>query len=769
MKQYELRYDREPPYGFENCALYTEASDTPDNGWEKWSLPIGNGYMGVNVFGRTATERLQITESSLSNPAVWDYAPKCNAGLNNFCELYIDFGHPFAGVTDYRRTLSLNTAVAKTEYTYGGVRYTREYLTSYPDRVLAVRLSADRAGALNFTVRPEVPFTGEYLLREGDGMGKRGEVHAKGNLMTLSGEMDYYAIQFEGQIAVIPEGGALRTKDSSVEVAGADRAVILAAVGTNYCMESRVFLERDPKRKLAPYPHPHEKVSAILCAAQKYSFDELLSRHTDDYRALFDRAFVDLGGRVSELSTDRLLERYKSGERDPYLEELYFSYGRYLLISSSRRGAYPANLQGTWNQYASSPWTSGYWHNINEQMNYWPAFNTNLRELFLPYIDYFHAYRPLVERLADEYVKTYFPDRYEEMRGENGMTIGTGGWLYDFSGMEPPGIGHSGPGTGAFTTKLFYDFSAFSPDCEGAAMLAYSANRSMAKFLSKTLEEQADGTLLVKYSASPEQRHHGLHYHTKGCAFDQQMVWECYKDTVLLAEMLGVEDDFTEQLRRDLERLNPVQVGASGQIKEFREEVCYGDIGEYHHRHISHLVGLYPGTLINRGTPEWLEAAQVSLNLRGDMSTGWSVAHKMNAWARTKNGNRTYDLLQLILRECTLPNLWDTHPPFQIDGNLGATAGMAEMLLQSHEGYLHVLPALPDAWRTGNFTGLTARGGFCVSAEWAEGRVRSVTVNACADGELKLFLGAEFVSPEVRDGFYAKKMRAGETVVIASE
>ncbi len=766
MKHYELWYTSEPPFGMENVALYSKACEAPDHGWEKWSLPIGNGYMGVNVFGRTATERLQITENTLYNPPVWSYIDRCNAGLNNFCELYLDFGHDFSRVSDYRRSLSLNTATAKTEYEYEGVRYTREYLTSYPDRVLAVRLTASRAGALTFRVRPEIPFICDSLLSEGDGLGKHGDVRADGDIITFSGIMDYYAIQFEGQVAVIPDGGTLCAKGSTVEVTGADSAVILVAVGTNYCMESRVFLERDPKKKLTPYPHPHGKVSAILREARKYSFEELYRRHVTDYRALFDRAYVDLGGTVPAIPTNELLERYQNGEKSAYLEELFFSYGRYLLISSSRPNTYPANLQGTWNQYASSPWTSGYWHNINVQMNYWPAFNTNLLELFLPYIDYFNAYRPLAQRLADEYVAEHFPDRYTDTLGENGITIGTGASLYYIDGIPAPNTGHSGPGTGAFTTKLFTDYCAFSMDRECLLNVAYPANLAMAKFLSKTLEETADGTLLVKYSASPEQWHNGAHYHTTGCAFDQQMVWECYRDTVELADALGIKDDFVEQLRRDLPRLDPVQVGASGQIKEYREETHYGEIGDCHHRHISHLVGLYPGTLINQNTPEWLNAAQVSLNLRGDESTGWSTAHKINAWARTKNGNRAYDLFQMILKKCTLPNLWDSHPPFQIDGNLGATAGVAEMLLQSHEGYLHILPALPDAWRSGSFTGLSARGGFCVSAVWKDGKPTSVSVTARVDGTLKLFLGTDFIASDVHDGFYTKEMRAGERVVL---
>jgi hypothetical protein len=222
----------------------------------------------------------------------------------------------------------------------------------------------------------------------------------------------------------------------------------------------------------------------------------------------------------------------------------------------------------------------------------------------------------------------------------------------------------------------------------------------------------------------------------------------------MLAEKMGADDAFTEKITADLERLDPVQVGASGQIKEYREEVNYGDIGEYNHRHISHLVGLYPGTIINGNKPGWIAAAQVSLGKRGDISTGWSTAHKMNAWARTKNGNRAHDLLNILLSKCTLPNLWDNHPPFQIDGNFGGTAGIAEMLLQSHEGYIHVLPALPDEWENGEFTGLSARGGYTVSAKWSAGEIYEVSVTAKKDGKVKMLLGdsEEFTEAEIKAG-----------------
>ena len=762
MKKYELFYYNEAPYGNEDYYIFDHYNnpDPADDGWEKWSLPIGNGYMGVNVFGRTETERLQITENSLANPATYDNAfrehhqrhPGKIAGLSNFCELYLDTRHPFDKVSDYRRSLDLKTGIARTEYTYDGVRFKREHFTSYPDRVFVSRLTADKQGALSFTARVALPGLGDYLIEEGDRLGRTGKILTENGVLRFTGEMNYYKIKYEGQIAIVTEGGSVSESGDRLEVKNATAATVIVSIGTNYKLESRVFLEKDPKKKLEPYPHPREAVTKRLRAALSKKYSELLARHLADFCPIMARASVDFGGKVSDLPTNELLKAYKDGD-GRYLEELYFTYGRYLLVSSSRPGSYPANLQGTWNKYTSSPWSSGYWHNINIQMNYWPSFNTNLQDCFLPYLDYFLAYKPYTERIADKYVEKYFPERLGE-NGGNGFIIGTGAWLYDAHGASAPGTGHSGPGTGAFTTKLFSDYYDFSQD-EINLRTAYEANRSMALFLSKMLEEQEDGTLLVKYSASPEQvadpkdRSKG-HYHTKGCAFDQEMVWECYTDTLKYADLLGESDDFIEQLRRDVKRLDPVQIGLSGQIKEYREEQNYGDIGEYHHRHISHLVGLYPGTIINGNTPNWLEAAAYSLNERGDVSTGWSTGHKMNAWARIKNGNRAHDLLYSLLCNRTLPNLWDTHPPFQIDGNFGATAGIAEMLIQSHEGYVHILPALPKEWKNGSFDGLTARGGLTVSAEWRNGRVTSLTVKACKNTEVTLLVNGNRVTRNLR-------------------
>ena len=751
MKKYKLWYKKEAPFGNEEFTLFEHGFDASDDGWEKWSLPIGNGYMGVNILGRVKTERMQVTENSLCNP----YA-KGNGGLNNFCELYLDFEHE--NISDFRRGLSLNNALCYMEYNCGGVHFKREHFTSYPDKVFVTRISCDKKDGLSFVIRPEIPFLKPYLFEEGDGMGKIGEVRVSGDTVTLGGEMEFYKISYEGIIKVIPEGGELIQGDKTIEVRNAQSVVIIMAVGTNYRLESRVFTEKDAKKKLSGYPHPHERVAKIISEATALGFDELLKRHEEDYKPLIERAVIDLGGEEENLPTDELLEKYKSGSGSRYLEELYFQFGRYLLISSSRPGTYPANLQGTWNKYDSAPWSSGYWHNINVQMNYWPAFNTNLAELFEPYAEYFKAYKPLAEELASEYIKEYFPENYSDREGENGWIIGTGAWLYTIFGMDKPFHGHSGPGTGAFTTKLFRDYYEFTMDKKILKDISYPAIHSMSRFLSKVMIPVED-KLLVKYSASPEQvvksdgNYSGKHYYTTGCAFDQQMVYENYNDTLKCAEELGESDLLIQKIKRDIDKLDPVIVGKSGQVKEFREEEYYGDIGEYHHRHISQLIGLYPGTVINRNTPEWIKAAEVTLNKRGDESTGWSTAHKLNMWARVKNGNRAMDLLNMLLSKCTAPNLWDMHPPFQIDGNFGGTAGIAEMLIQSHEGYIHLLPALPDEWSNGQAERLTARGNFEVSFSWKDKKITGLDVLSRSGEALKIYLGEDYEGEYIKDGF----------------
>ena len=725
---------------------YFEPAENSNEGWEGMSLPIGCGYLGANVFGRYDTERIQVTENSLANPygpgsAEPGRPPANREGLNSFAEIEIEFGHK--NVTGYRRELSLDSAVVSVSYSSDGVYFAREYFASYPDKVLVIRLTCSEKGRLDFTLRVKVPYVKDYLTVPGDGKGKSGKSVAEENRIVISGKMHWYGINFEGQTAVIPVGGKLISENDVngengiIRVTGADEAVMITAVGTNYVMDEKVFLA-DREHKTDKNSYPHEKVSRYLRLAMNKDYDTLRSDHIKDHSEYFSRVSIDLGGVYRpDVATDELLYAYREGNKDRYLEELVFQYGRYLLIASSREGCLPANLQGIWNMYESAPWSAGYWHNINQQMNYWPAFNTNLTEMFKSYCDYNEAFRKAAQINADNYLEQTGAEGTEESgKGKNGWTIGTGAWPYSISGASVNS--HSGPGTGAFTSILFYDYYDFTGDREILEKHAYPALYGMAEFLSKCLKK-TDGIYLAQHSASPEQRHNGKYYQTVGCAFDQQMIYENHKLTLKCAELLGREDDpLIPVLKEQIDKLDPVQIGESGQIKEYREEKKYGEIGEYQHRHISQLVGLYPGTLINSETPEWLEAAKVSLKERGDGSTGWSICHRLCAWARTGDGEHSYSVFERLLKTRLLGNLWDTHPPFQIDGNFGATAGVAEMLLQSHEGYIRPIAALPAEWQTGSYRGLTARGGFEIGADFESGKLLRLYVKSKAGNRFRL-------------------------------
>ena len=703
-----------------------------DRDWERWSYPIGNGYTGVSIFGRTDTERVQITDKTLHNRGIYG-----KGGLTSFAELFLDFNQ--TEVKNYRRSLNLNEAIAHVSYEKEGVLYQREYLASYPDNVIAIRLTADQKGALSFTVRPEIPY---LALKQ-----RNGKITAAGNLLTLKGSMPMFSCNYEGQIKVLNEGGSVSAdaKKGTLEVNKADAVTLLITTGTNYHLSPKTFSNAGAE-KLNPDEFPHDAVSARMQAAHDLGYAALKQRHLKDYQNLFGRISVNLNSKPTSDPTHILLEKYQKGKRDNWLEELMFQYGRYLLISSSRQNSLPANLQGAWSQDFYTPWTGGFWHNINVQMNYWGSMSTNLAECFEAYIGFFEAYLPIAQQHATDYVRKHNPGQLN--KGEdNGWIIGTGANAY----YVPSAGGHSGPGTGGFTAKLLVDYYDFTQDRAFLKEVGYPAMLSLSKFYSKALKPHGD-LLLVEPSASPEQSATAEQikritgraasgrkaFSAVGCTFDQGFVWESYADTLKMADALDSEDPFLETIREQVVRLDPVLVGASGQIKEYREETNYSDIGSPTHRHISHLCPLYPGTMINSQKSEWMQAASKTLDLRGNKTTGWALAHRMNCRARLGEGDKAREAYEQFIRTRTATNLWALHPPFQIDGNLGTMAGVAEMLLQSHDGAINILPALPKAWSTGHFDGLVARGNFVISAKWKDGKATELSVLSRSGGDCRI-------------------------------
>lgn len=731
MKTYELWYDR-PAFNRGACYINGKQSNFPyDEDWERWSLPIGNGYMGAAVFGRTDTERIQISEKTLANRGCYG-----KGGFTNFAEVFIDFHH--YNTKNYRRSLSLNEAVSSVSYEHGGVKYRREYIANYPSNVIAMKISADKPGCVSFTLRPTIP----YINTDRAGDRRTGKVTAKGSLITLEGKMEFFSVYYEAQFKVINYGGKLSAQNDAegdngrISVNKADSVVILVAAGTSYQLNENVFLLSE-KDKCKGNQHPHNTISARIEAAVKKGYEKLRNEHVADYCRFFNRVNIKLTDRIPSIPTDVLLSNYKKGKYDTYLEELFFQYGRYLLISSSREGSLPANLQGTWTQYDYTPWSGGYWHNINVQMNYWPAFNTNLAEMFVPFVKYSEAYRKAAEENATNYVRRNNPDALCNEKGGNGWTIGTGATAYN---VGSPGS-HSGPGTGGFTTKLFWDYYDFTRDKNLLERHVYPALEGMAMFLSKTLKPDEEGHLLADPSFSPENGNNGKAYQTKGCTFDQGMIWENFSDLLNAAAILNKKSPLLKTIEKQIKMLDPVHVGESGQLKEYREEKKYGDIGEPKHRHISHLCLLYPGTLINANTPEWMEAARVALKKRGNSAggcVGWPLAHRMNTWARLKDGEEAYRCYQTLISKGVVENLWGICPPFQIDCNFGGTAGVAEMLLQSHEGHIDILPALPKAWKSGKYSGLVARGNFVVDVKWQKGKATEIRINSHNGGTCRL-------------------------------
>ena len=705
---------------------YKTPAERTNEGWEKYSLPIGNGYSGASVFGGTDVERVQFTTNAFANTFSL-------GGVSNFLELYVDFNDK---ARDYERGLDLRTGIAYSEYLSDFGKTVRKAFFSYPDNVFVYRAEFSKPKDL-LRVKAVIPYLGDRPLGEG---GRTGEVKTCGDEIELLGTLPSRDLKYFAKVAVSTDGEK-RCENGEIVVINALYADIYVVFDTSYRLCPEAFSTHK-----AVGDDPTGKVAIRLENALKLGYEKLFEGHVTDFSSLMNRAEFDLGGKDDGRATDELLQSYREGNAEPYLEEIYYQYGRYLLISSSRKGTPPASLQGVWTVHDKSPWGSGFWHNINIQMNYWHAFSANIAEAFDAYADFFKAYLPEAEKNAKAWIKETNPENAE---GDCGWIIGTGAFCYDVEGKNPNS--HSGPGTGGLTAKMFYDAYDFTRDEEFLKKYAYPAVHGMAKFLKKTLRDY-DGRKLCSFSASPEQILSGewvnehkyqQYYHTVGCSFDQQMVKEIFEDDLKLSEALGISDEVTRYERENLNALDPVRVGYSGQIKEYDEEHFYGEIGEAKHRHLSQLVALMPGEQITSDTPATLDAAKITLDYRGDESTGWALAHRLCSRARTGEGDHAYILLQNLLKTRTHPNLWDVHPPFQIDGNFGATAGMTEMLLQSHGGYISLLPSIPKEWKNLKFKGLKARGNFEISLDYKDGIIEKCEVISYKGEPITLYYGGE--------------------------
>ncbi len=705
---------------------YKTPAERTNEGWEKYSLPIGNGYGGASVFGGTDAERVQFTTNAFANTFRL-------GGVSNFLELYVDFNDK---ARDYERGLDLRTGVAYSEYLSDFGKTVRKAFFGYLGNVFVYHAEFAKPKDL-LRVRAEIPYLGDRPLDEG---GRTGEVKTRGDEIEILGTLPSRDLKYFAKVAVATDGEK-RCENGEIVVINALYADIYVAFDTSYRLCPEAFSTHK-----AVGENPTEKVVARLENALKLGYEKLFERHVADFSSLMNRAEFDLGGKDDGRATDELLRSYREGNAEPYLEEIYYQYGRYLLISSSRKGTPPASLQGVWTVHDKSPWGSGFWHNINIQMNYWHVFSTNIAEAFDAYADFFKAFLPEAEKNAKAWIKETNPENAE---GDCGWIIGTGAFCYEVEGKNPNS--HSGPGTGGLTAKMFYDAYDFTRDEEFLKKYAYPAVHGMAKFLKKTLRDY-DGRKLCSFSASPEQILSGewvnehkfqQYYHTVGCSFDQQMVKEIFEDDLKLSEALGISDDVTRYERENINALDPVRVGYSGQIKEYDEERFYGEIGEAKHRHLSQLVALMPGEQITSDTPATLDAAKITLDYRGDESTGWALAHRLCSRARTGEGDHAYILLQNLLKTRTHPNLWDVHPPFQIDGNFGATAGMTEMLLQSHGGYISLLPSIPKEWKNLKFKGLKARGNFEISLDYKDGIIEKCEVISYKGEPITLYYGGE--------------------------
>ncbi len=747
--------------------------DTPNvveehTAWEKQSLPIGNGSLGANIIGSVDTERITFNEKTL-----WRGGPNTAKGaeyywnvnkqsahvldeirkaftegdqqkaemltrqnfnsevpyeanrekpfrFGNFTimgEFYVETGLDTLGISDYKRILSLDSALAVVQFKKDNVAYQRSYFISYPANVMVMRFSADRAGMQNlvFSYAPNSISQGS-LSGDGD----------KG--LVFSASLNNNGMKYVVRIQAETKGGTLSNTGCRLTVKGADEVVFYVTADTDYKMNFNPDF-KDPKTYVGV--DPAETTCQWINNAVMQGYTALFQQHYSDYAALFNRVRLNLNPTVktSDIPAPQRLKNYRNGQPDYYLEELYYQFGRYLLIASSRAGNMPANLQGIWHNDVDGPWRVDYHNNINVQMNYWPACPTNLSECMLPLVDFI---RTLVKP-GEKTAQSYF--------GARGWTASISSNIFGFTTpLESQDMSWNfNPMAGPWLATHIWEYYDYTRDLNFLKETGYELIKSSADFAVDYLWHKPDGTYMAAPSTSPE---HGPV--DQGATFVHAVVREILLDAIEASKVLGVDKKKRKQWNDVLSKLVPYKIGRYGQLMEWSTDI---DDPKDEHRHLNHLFGLHPGHTVSPvTTPELATAAKVVLLHRGDGATGWSMGWKLNQWARLQDGNHAYTLFGNLLKNGTMDNLWDTHPPFQIDGNFGGTAGVTEMLLQSHMGFIQLLPALPNAWKDGSVSGICAKGNFEVDMIWENNQLKEATVHSGAGGNCVIKYGDKMLS-----------------------